>query len=337
MTAIIASNVTRLPIESIVQVMGVLTMPMVAISVIGFYRIMGFSFKDKDNLVIATLTILANMLALLLFTQFFAELYILTMVAAATISFIVLWLYSKRYDRSAYVEADSTERFSANTVLKAFAPLIGSCILVVLFSYPLRHLVSKTEFHLGLWGYSPIQISLLNSPGFYVFMTALMCYVFKIKPTSTFTKDFGVATKRALNSMITLFLGGSMVNLMLDTGQISLLAQQMTQWGTQSYGVLLSGLSFLAGMAFGQGIPALAMFSRMQLPASELLEVAPYILVGIAAQITMAPANPLKPSILTYTSSLAGIKGQDGSMFNLAIRWQGLQLLAIVITVWLLL
>ena len=65
-----------------------------------------------------------------------------------------------------------------------------------------------------------------------------------------------IASKRGLPSLITLFLGGAMVNLMLDTGQITLLARHMTQWGSSVYGLLLSGLGFLAGMAFGQGIPA---------------------------------------------------------------------------------
>ena len=132
--------------------------------------------------------------------------------------------------------------------------------------------------------------------------------MFPIKKSSTLLKDFAIASKRAAPSLLTLFLGGAMVNLMLDTAQISLLAEQMSQWGANVYGVLLSGLGFLAGMAFGQGIPACAMFSKMQMGAAELINVAPTVLVGIAAMVTMGPANPLKPSLLRYTSSLAGIK-----------------------------
>jgi len=88
-----------------------------------------------------------------------------------------------------------------------------------------------------------------------------------------------------------------------------------------------------AGMAFGQGIPACSLFSKMQMSAADLVGVAPAVLLGIAAMVTMGPANPLKPSLLRYTSSLADIKGQDGEMFNLAFKWQFGQLIAIVVMV----
>jgi len=71
----IASTVTKLPIESIVQTMGLLTLPLIIISVIGFFRILNFSLKDKDNLAIAILTIIGNMLALF-FSHKFSRVYI---------------------------------------------------------------------------------------------------------------------------------------------------------------------------------------------------------------------------------------------------------------------
>ena len=327
--ATIASTVTKLPIEQIVGTMGFLTMPLVIVSVIGFFKILGFSLRDKDNLTIAVLTIVANILAVFIFTQLLPGLYILTLIAAATFSLIALWLFSKKYEAEAYGVEDE-EAFSTGTIFKAFAPLIGGALVVVLFSYPLKALVGRAAFSLAWWGYSPTSINLIDTPGFYVFLTALLCYVFPVEKTSSFVKDFMIASKRATPSLITLFLGGAMVNLMLDTAQISFLAEQMSQWGTAMYTILLSGLGFLAGMAFGQGIPACAMFSRMQMGAASLVGMSPAVLVGIAAMVTMGPANPLKPSLLRYTSSLAGIKGQDGEMFNLAFKWQFIQLLVIV-------
>ena len=329
----IASTVTKLPIESIVQTMGLLTLPLIIISVIGFFRILNFSLKDKDNLAIAILTIIGNMLAGILFTQIFPGLYILTLIAAATFCLIALWLFSKKYDKSAYDEEEQGEKFSTKTILKSFAPLIIGSLIVVLFSYPLKSVIAKGAFSVAWWGYSPTNINLFDTPGFYILLTAILCYVFPIKKSSTLLKDFAIASKRAAPSLLTLFLGGAMVNLMLDTAQISLLAEQMSQWGANVYGVLLSGLGFLAGMAFGQGIPACAMFSKMQMGAAELINVAPTVLVGIAAMVTMGPANPLKPSLLRYTSSLAGIKGRDGEMFNLAFKWQFMQLVVVALTV----
>mgnify|MGYP000054926116 CR=1 FL=1 len=163
-----------------------------------------------------------------------------------------------------------------------------------------------------------------------ILITALLCYVFAIKKTSTFTADFIIASKRGLPSLITLFLGGAMVNLMLDTGQITLLARHMTQWGSSVYGLLLSGLGFLAGMAFGQGIPACAMFSKMQMASSEMLHVNASVLVGLAAMVTMGRQS-VEASLLQFTSSLANITNRDSDMFNLAFKWQLIQLFIICV------
>lgn len=328
--ATIASSVTKLPIEGIVQTMGLLTLPMIIVSVVGFFKILDFDLKNSDNRNIACLTIAANMSAVILFTQIFPRLYILTLIAAATLSFLFLWLYSKKGATYSNTSNDK-EIISKKLAFKAFLPLIVGSIIVIIFSYPLKAIMAKTAFKLSLWGYAPVSINLINTPGTYILITALLCYVFAIKKTSTFTADFIIASKRGLPSLITLFLGGAMVNLMLDTGQITLLARHMTQWGISVYGLLLSGLGFLAGMAFGQGIPACAMFSKMQMASSEMLHVNASVLVGLAAMVTMGPANPLKPSLLQFTSSLANITNRDSDMFNLAFKWQLIQLFIICV------
>ena len=328
--ATIASSVTKLPIEGIVQTMGLLTLPMIIVSVVGFFKILDFDLKNSDNRNIACLTIAANMSAVILFTQIFPRLYILTLIAAATLSFLFLWLYSKKGATYSNTSNDK-EIISKKLAFKAFLPLIVGSIIVIIFSYPLKAIMAKTAFKLSLWGYAPVSINLINTPGTYILITALLCYVFAIKKTSTFTADFIIASKRGLPSLITLFLGGAMVNLMLDTGQITLLARHMTQWGSSVYGLLLSGLGFLAGMAFGQGIPACAMFSKMQMASSEMLHVNASVLVGLAAMVTMGPANPLKPSLLQFTSSLANITNRDSDMFNLAFKWQLIQLFIICV------
>lgn len=71
----IASSVTKLPIEGIVQTMGLLTLPMIIVSVVGFFKILDFDLKNSDNRNIACLTIAANMSAVILFTQIFPRLY----------------------------------------------------------------------------------------------------------------------------------------------------------------------------------------------------------------------------------------------------------------------
>ena len=84
-------------------------------------------------------------------------------------------------------------------------------------------------------------------------------------------------------------------------------------------------------MSFGQGIPACAMFAKMQMASAQMLQSPAIILVGFSTMVTMGPANPLKPSLLQFTSSLANIKDRDGDMFNIAFKWQMIQLLIVCI------
>lgn len=328
--ATVAATMTKVPIEQIANVMGLLTIPLVVVSVVGFFKIMNFDMHKQDNKMIMLITIVSNIAAIYIFTQVIPSLYILTLIAGATFSFIGLWLYSKNYDRAMFNEAN--EPISSVHIWQAFMPLICGSLLVVLFSYPMKSFINSFSFKLSWFGYQSIAINLLNTPGSYVFFTAIFAYIFAVKKTSSFAADFVAASKRSSISLITLFLGGAMVNLMLDTGQITLLAKQMTQWGLLTYVLLESGLTFLAGMAFGQGIPAAALFAKMQLPAADFLKTSAIPLIGISTLVTMGPANPLKPSLLKYVSSLANIAGKDSEMFGIACKWQFAQLIIIALS-----
>ena len=71
--ATIASSATKLPIEGIVQTMGLLTLPMIIVSVVGFFKILDFDLKNSDNRNIACLTIAANMSAVILLLRYFLD------------------------------------------------------------------------------------------------------------------------------------------------------------------------------------------------------------------------------------------------------------------------
>lgn len=323
----IATAVAKLPIEQIIQVMGIVSIPLCVISTIGFFAILQFDFKNKDNIAIAVLTMIGNILAVVIFTQIFPSLYLLTLIAAATFCLIALKLYSKKYSAEDFEDADETSH-STKDIAKAFAPLICCMLLVILMEYPLAGLVQATTFSISLWGYVPTKVSLVNAPGTYVLITALLCYVFAVDKKSTLAKDISIASKRALPSLVTLIFGAAMVQLMMDTSQLTMLSNAMTSLGGTAYSVLADGLSFLCGMAFGQGMPAVRLLSSMQVAAGPALGVAPVILVGLATIICMGSANPLKPSLLKYSSSLADIKGEDGKLFSLCLPWQ---LIALVV------
>lgn len=325
----IAAAATKIPIVQIIQVMGLISIPLCVISTIGFFVLLKFDLKKKDNIIMALLTMVGNILAVVIFTQIFPDLYLLTLIASATFCLIVLKLFSRKYDKSEF-EAEE-HSYTTKDMLKAFGPLIVCMVLVILLSYPMKDLVTATTFSLSLFGYKETSVSWLNAPGTLVLITAVVCYLFATEKKSTLWKDVKAASKRSVPSLLTLLCGGAMVQLMLDTNQLTLLATSMANLGAEIYTGLAGGLSFLCGMAFGQGMPAVRLLASMQLSAGELLGIAPVLLVGICTIICMGTANPIKPSLLKYTTSLADVKGEDGKLFNLCLPWQLVALVAAVV------
>lgn len=122
-----------------------------------------------------------------------------------------------------------------------------------------------------------------------------------------------------------------MVYQMVDTGQITLLGRVLSNAGAHVYTTLFPFLAFLGGMAFGQGLPADFLFSRMQIPVAPLLGIPLVLLVGIVNIVTMGPPNPLKPAQITYMAHLVDVKGRDWEIFRTCLPWQIYQIVAIAI------
>lgn len=330
--ATIANTATGVPIADIAQVMGLISIPGVVISTIGFFRIMKFSLTKKSNLLLVVLNSVANIAAILIFTQWLKEFYLFTLIAGSLFTLILLRLFRGALSEGSGEDVTAAAKHSTQAVLKAVAPLGIGAALVLLWKVPaVADVINGLQFKVGWWGKKPIAINLFSTPGFYILVTAAACYLSAVNKTSGVWKDLKIATKRSADSLLTLVFGSAMVYLMVDSGQITMLAQAFSTWGAQVYTALLSGLTFLAGMAFGQGMPADLMFSGMQVKAAAHLGAPLVVLVALAALMTMGPANPLKPSLLRYTSSLAGIKGEDGTMFRTALPWQALQLVVVAI------
>lgn len=122
-----------------------------------------------------------------------------------------------------------------------------------------------------------------------------------------------------------------MVYLMVDTGQITLLGKVLSSQGTAIYAALNPFLTFLGGMAFGQGLPGAFLFAQMQMPVARALGIPLILLVGLVTVVTMGPPNPLKPALIRYAASLAKLRGCDGQIFRTNLPWQLLQVVTIAV------
>lgn len=366
----ISNAATGLPIPEIARVMGIPTIPLIFISLLGFFKILGFKLADRETQSLLWLVGMGNVIAVVLFTQIWPALYILTMIAGAFFSLILLYAYTTMKGGGAIVAAAARTAAAATAaatsppgaafsvalgtsapvlatgpaappttepthslreVLSAYTPLALGVVIVLLTLVPsIAKALTHTQFSIGAWGYAHVTVNILTSAGFFILLTALSCYIVSLKKADP-VKDLVNATRRGWDSLATLFVGSGMVYLMIDTGQIGLLGQVLASAGREGYAALIPALAFLGGMAFGQGLPGNLLFAQMQTHVAPLLHVPLVVLVGIVAIMTMGPANPVKPVLIRYSASLVGLKGSDGAIFRMAMPWQLLQVVVTAI------
>lgn len=340
----IAPNISyaasHVPIVDIVRVAGLLTIPLVFLSMLGFLKILGFRFFTWKSQVLFWTTGLANVIAIVLFTQIWPSYYILMLVGGALISLASLYVYGRLAKRRASKDTEPLRpSYSSMSLFKAYAPLLLGVVIVMVTKSPaVSAWLDHFQFGVALWGYSRISINIFTTSGFYIFVTALACYLFPYKRANA-ARDFVVASKRSGRSIATLCVGSAAVYLMVDSGQIAELGKTLARGGTFVYSSCYPLVAFLGGMAFGQGLPGDFLFSRMQVSIAPTLGIPLMVLVGIITVVTMGPPNALKPTQIAFSSSLANVKGRDGEIFRICLPWVLLQLvvtaiLSVILVYW---
>jgi len=329
----ITNAASHVPIVDIVRVAGLLTIPLVYLSLLGFLKILGFRFFERRCQLLFWSLGTGNALALLLFTVVWPAYYIVTMIAGAAMSLGALYVYgrsAKRQDvAGALAAADppmEKPRTTGSTLLNAYAPLVLGIIIVLLTRvHAVAELLAHSQFSVAAWGYSRVSVNILTTSGFFILITAFVCYFFRSKQANAL-KDLVIATKRSRTSLGTLLLGSGTVYLMVDTGQIALLGRILSSGGKMIYASFYPVVAFLGGMAFGQGLPGDFLLSQMQVRVASALGIPLMVLVGIVTAVTMGPPNAVKPTQIAFTASLANVEGRDGEIFRICLPWVLLQL-----------
>jgi L-lactate permease len=330
----ISNAASHVPVVDIVRVGGLLTIPLVLLSLLGFLKILGFRFFAWKTQALFWITGLANVIAIILFTQIWPAYYILMMIGGALLSLAGLYVYgrlAKRNEAKLQNVTQASPSYSGSGLFKAYAPLLLGVVIVMLTrAHSVSAWLDHFQFGISAWGYNRISINILTTAGFYIFITAVACYPFRSKDANA-VKDLAVASKRSIRSLSTLAVGSAAVYLMVDSGQIAQLGKILASGGKFVYSSCYPLVAFLGGMAFGQGLPGDFLFSRMQVSIAPTLGIPLMVLVGIILVVTMGPPNALKPTQIAFSASLANVKGRDGEIFRICLPWVLLQLVVTVI------
>lgn len=335
--ATIAQVGSHVPIVQLVPYLGALSIPLVFLSTFGFARILKISLKEEHNMQLLLLSIAGALLGIVIFTLIIPQYYLLTLIFTSVFILLFLVAYSRRKNLHGEIPKGVTKW----GLFKPFMPIIIGIVVIIIWGLPqVTAFLNKFSFTLNLWGFPPVTINLLNNPGFYIFVIALASYLFLIPVSevkhkvSNPAKDIALASKMSWKTLLTLFFGGGMVGIMISAGQIEAVRNVLITLGTLGYGVVLVVFSWISGIVFAQGLPADLLLSTMQVGAEVAVGLPLAFLVGIVALVVMGPANPLKPSLLYYTATIAEAPESDHpKMFRTALIWQFAAMLIIAVEV----
>jgi lactate permease len=340
----IASAATNIPVSAIAHASGMLAIPLVFVSIFGAFRILRFRFFDWQSQILFWLLSLSNVAGLVLFTQIWPQYHNLTLMSGATIALVSLFFYGRmqQYKEASgsaqtvtglTASSSSVSSYSGLTILRSYAPLLLAMIYAIVILIPaVASRLAHFEMGVAAWGFSRVRVNILTAPAFPIFIAVACCYLFRLKSSNPL-KDFVFGTRHGASSLITLLFGSATVYLMSYTGQIAFLGQVLSRGGKTVYEILESGLIFLGGMTFGQGAPAVFLFSRMQMTPAVRLGLPLVLLVGLVNLVAMGPTNAIKPPLIRFAASLVNLKGRDREIFRIGLFWGLVQIIVVTIFV----
>lgn len=221
-------------------------------------------------------------------------------------------------------------------LVRAYAPLLIAISYAIAIQIPfISRDLERLEFNVSYWGFNTVRINFFSAPAFPIFVAVVTSYLFRVKD-SNFFKDLFVSTRRGASSLITLVFSSATVYLMLDTRQIDFLARAFSNGGRIVYELIDPALVFIGGMAFGQGAPAILLFSRIQIASAALFGFRLALLVGLVNVVAMGPTNAVKPPLIRFATSLVNKTDCDREIFRIGIYWGLIQVIMVTVFLFLL-
>lgn len=321
---IVGSTATHVPMSEIVRASGLLDIPLVLVAYYATCRILRISLTDRRNATLFGILTACNVAAIVVCTQLFPHLYILTLMTGGVLSLAALLLL-KRTEPS----GEATTGTSPRATLAAWAPLVLAIGYAISTLVPaIERAMDRFTVRFSAHGFDPVAVNLLATPAAAIGVAIVTAYLVRARPSNV-VSDLLEGTRAGASSLLTLVLGSVTVSLMLAAGQIALLGNVLAHAGRIGYELLDPLLTFVGGMAFGQGAPAVLMFAQMQIGVAAALHLPLWLLVGTAVLCAIGPTNAIKPPLIRFAASLAAIADADPAIFRIGLQW-GLIELAVV-------
>lgn len=259
----------------------------------------------------------------------------LVMVIASVCSLLVTGFMAKKMKPNPEYEMELPEtsgKLSMKEIMVACAPflfifvfLLGTSKLVPPINTFLAQFTSSIVF---VEGQAPVNFAWINTPGIWIFLSAILGALVQKVPASVFFDVFKATLKQMSGSIYVMLSVLAAAKIMIYSGMIAEIAAFIIAVTGSFYPFFAPWLGCIGTFVTGSGTSSSVLFGQVQLNAAQSLGMDPYWIVGLNS-LGVGAGKMMSPQSLSIALSAVDKQGEDSKLLKMVLPY-GLGYLALM-------
>lgn len=259
----------------------------------------------------------------------------LVMVIASVCSLLVTGFMAKKMKPNPEYEMELPEtsgKLSMKEIMVACAPflfifvfLLGTSKLVPPINMFLAQFTSSIVF---VEGQAPVNFAWINTPGIWIFLSAILGALVQKVPASVFFDVFKATLKQMSGSIYVMLSVLAAAKIMIYSGMIAEIAAFIIAVTGSFYPFFAPWLGCIGTFVTGSGTSSSVLFGQVQLNAAQSLGMDPYWIVGLNS-LGVGAGKMMSPQSLSIALSAVDKQGEDSKLLKMVLPY-GLGYLALM-------
>lgn len=251
----------------------------------------------------------------------------LVMVIASVCSLLITGFMAKRMKPNPEYEMEMPEqtgKLGLKEIAVACAPflfifvfLLGTSKLVMPINTYLDQFSSSITF---VEGQSPVKFAWINTPGVWIFLSAILGAWIQKVPVSVFMEVLKATIKQMSGSIYVMLSVLSCAKIMIYSGMIAEIAAFIIAVTGSIYPFFAPWLGCLGTFVTGSGTSSSVLFGQVQLNAATALNMDPYWIVGLNS-LGVGAGKMMSPQSLSIALSAVDKQGEDSKLLKMVLPY----------------
>lgn len=206
-----------------------------------------------------------------------------------------------------------------------FVFLLGTSKLVPPINTFLAQFTSSIVF---VEGQAPVNFAWINTPGIWIFLSAILGALVQKVPASVFFDVFKATLKQMSGSIYVMLSVLAAAKIMIYSGMIAEIAAFIIAVTGSFYPFFAPWLGCIGTFVTGSGTSSSVLFGQVQLNAAQSLGMDPYWIVGLNS-LGVGAGKMMSPQSLSIALSAVDKQGEDSKLLKMVLPY-GLGYLALM-------